>query len=219
MINSDIILSVQDLLDDSGGEEFDASKVSRFLNLASAEITTDVGINRMLLPSYSTAKTLSTGVAYVDLPTDHNYDVQEVIYDPSGDSERRLEWIDFAELEEYQLGNQAQVFYYTTRGSKLYFAGIPTSADNGVTVGIWYAIQDSTYGNNSSETIIGKKAPFLLIYKCAELLSLTSPDLVGPADRFSQKYEATLQRLKEAADERGTDQAKYAINSEGGSAL
>lgn len=204
-----MITSVQDLLDDNG-EEFPGTKVARFLNIAANEVQNIPGIKRYLFPTYTASLTMTQDVGYVSLPSGHNYDVQQVIYNP-GSSQRVLRYVDFQELPK---NDPQTVLFYSVRGDRIYLSGTPNSTDHGVSLGVFYSITDTQVANDGNETTLGLRAPFCLIYRAAQLLLIAdNPDAASASDRYGRLFDESLQRVLEEAEEKSVADSKYAVDT------
>lgn len=200
MINSDLIATIQKRLDDDG-TEFDAPSVLRELRNAGNQLAQDEIIRDALLPEVDTTSiTLVGDTDNYALPSNYNHKVHRVVLNPASVNSRKLMPVSLEELYDQQYNYQGSLNYYSIRGNRIYFAGVPSATDVGAVIQIWYAKKDDDYQNNGAETQIGKHIPHILMDLVCHNLLLTSPDLAGIADRKYTTYEKALERAHAALD-------------------
>lgn len=201
MTNQAILTSVQKYLDDVEGADADSASVLQALRLATLELSAIPVVKHRLFPQSSSTITLVSGTTDYALPTLYNYNVSQVIYDSAADisTQRRLDALTTAQVFRNRQGNGAYIDGYTVRGTNLLLNGTPGTNEAGKTLKVDYSeMPDITLiQNDSTETLLGKKYPHVLIDMSVRRFLLLDQDLVGVFDRYEKMVEGHIENIKQ----------------------
>lgn len=197
MTTQTIISTVQKYLDDVEGADADTTSVLTALRLATLELSSMPIVKDRIFPQVSSTIELVDGETEYALPDNYNYNVSRVTYDSASNlgSHVDLRPITESGLLEYQQNLGAGIENYLIRGTNIVLAGTPGPTEDGKFLTIYYAeLPDiDLIQNDSTETLLGKKYPHVLIDMAIRRFLLTEPDLAPVADR----YEALVEKHKE----------------------
>lgn len=212
MTNNDLVSTISARLDDVDQEEFSTGVILRELRIAVVELGHDPLIRHVLFPSESTSISLVSGTAEYTLPTDNANWIERVEYKYTDTANNReLRYVSRDEIfnQQEELGGEVQ--YYTIRGTKIVFAGIPDSDDAGVGVKIWYSARptEASVALDDNETTLSRHFPELLVARVCSRLVMTDPDLAGLHDRLKNEYDECFRRAIESLEEQGTQGPRY----------